>query len=80
MEIQGDRLQVFIELYQKEFGVFLTPQKATEEFAKLCQLYTLLYLTPFQLPPTIQNDGSATDCKPIPSTCYNIPATRKINS
>jgi hypothetical protein len=36
----------FIELYKAEYSVTLTIQKATEELAKLRQLYKLVYLSP----------------------------------
>jgi len=66
MEIKEPHLQLFIELYEREFGVSLTQEKAEEEFSKLCQLYSLLYL-------------KQSDIRPI-CPCYNTPATRKNNS
>jgi hypothetical protein len=68
-----------MELYEKEYGIILTSEKAEEEFSKLCQLYRLVYLTSIPLPKRADLQ-SAHVAQYKPSTCYNSGATRKINS
>ncbi|MBW4888475.1 hypothetical protein KXQ82_02060 [Mucilaginibacter sp. HMF5004] len=45
MEVPQDELLAFIELYQKEYTRTLSTDEATEELAKLRQLYKLVYLS-----------------------------------
>ena len=46
MDLKQDEIVVFIELYKKEYNVTLNAEQATEELAKLRQLYKMVYLSP----------------------------------
>jgi hypothetical protein len=52
MEIKEDRLSLFVDLYQKEFGIKLSASEAHEKATLLMQ-YVLLFLPPF---PKLEND------------------------
>lgn len=45
MEVPQDEILAFIELYKKEYARTLSVDEATEELAKLRQLYKLVYLS-----------------------------------
>lgn len=49
MEIKEKDLQVFIDLFAKEYNVVLSKEEATDKLTRLRRLYTVLYLAP--IPP-----------------------------
>ena len=71
MDLKQDEISVFIELYKKEYGITLNAEKATEELAKLRQLYQLVYLTPI-------DSKTKAAIYPTNPMWYNSPATHKI--
>jgi hypothetical protein len=46
MEISENDLQIFIDLFTKEYNVVLSKEEATEKLSRLRRLYRVLYLAP----------------------------------
>ena len=43
MALLPEQLQIFTELYNKEYGVVLSEEQAILEFSKLSELYKIVY-------------------------------------
>lgn len=78
MPIEEHHLNRLMEIYHRDYGVQMDLSQAEAEFAKLSQLYGIIYLSPTQL--QIQDNESAVAIYGSTKSSYNELATHQINN